>query len=60
MNMQVGDKIRIIHLEGEDGRYDGKEGTVEFIDSLGQLHGSWGGLAVIPETDRFIVIERAE
>lgn len=60
MNMQVGDKIRIIHLEGEDDRYDGKEGTVEFIDSLGQLHGSWGGLAVIPETDRFIVIERTE
>lgn len=58
--MQVGDKIRIIHLEGEDDRYDGKEGTVEFIDSLGQLHGSWGGLAVIPETDRFIVIERTE
>ena len=48
-NAMVGDKIRIIHLRDEDSRYDGKEGTIEFIDSLGQLHGTWGGLAVIPE-----------
>lgn len=56
----VGDKIRIIYLRDEDSRYDGKEGTIEFIDSLGQLHGTWGGLAVIPEVDRFVVIEKAE
>lgn len=37
-NATVGDKIRIIHLRDEDSRYDGKEGTIEFIDSLGQLH----------------------
>lgn len=60
MKIQTGDKIRILHLEGEDNRYDGREGTVEFIDSLGQLHGSWGGLAVIPEADRFEVIERMD
>lgn len=60
MNAKVGDKIRIIHLRDEDSRYDGKEGTIEFIDSLGQLHGTWGGLAVIPEVDRFVIIEKAE
>lgn len=60
MKVQIGDKIRIIHLCDEDGRYNDKEGTIEYIDSLGQLHGSWGGLAVIPEADRFVVIERAE
>ena len=49
-NATVGDKIRIIHLRDEDSRYDGKEGTIEFIDSLGQLHGTWGGLAVIPKS----------
>ena len=54
--MKVGDKIRIIHLSGEDTRYDGKEGTITYIDSLGQLHGSWGGLAVIPEEDDFEII----
>ena len=59
-NATVGDKIRIILLRDEDSRYDGKEGTIEFIDSLGQLHGTWGGLAVIPEVDRFVIIEKAE
>ena len=49
--IKVGDHIRIIHLNGEDSRYDGREGTVESIDSIGQLHGTWGGLAVIPEED---------
>lgn len=34
-NAKVGDKIRIIHLSDEDRRYDGKEGTIEFVDSLG-------------------------
>lgn len=60
MKVEVGDKIRILHLEDEDDRYDGREGTVEYIDSLGQLHGSWGGLAVIPGADRFEVLERAD
>ena len=54
--INVGDKIKIIHLKGEDNSYDGREGTVEHIDSLGQLHGTWGGLAVIPEEDEFKVL----
>ena len=54
--VKIGDKIRIIHLEGEDNSYDDKEGTVEHIDDIGQLHGSWGGLAVIPGVDEFEVI----
>lgn len=53
---KVGQRIRIIHLEGEDNRYDGKEGVIEDIDAIGQLHGTWGGLAVIPEADDFRVI----
>lgn len=55
-DIKVGDKIRIGHLEGEDNSYDGKEGEVEHIDSLGQLHGTWGGLAVIPGVDSYEVI----
>lgn len=54
--VKVGDRIRILHLRDEDTCYDGREGTVEFIDAIGQLHGSWGGLAVIPEVDSFVVI----
>jgi hypothetical protein len=53
---KVGNRIRILYLRDEDPRYDRREGTVEFIDAIGQLHGSWGGLAVIPEVDSFVVI----
>jgi len=55
---KVGDKIRIIRMDDlyEPGVYNGAEGVIEHIDSLGQLHGTWGGLAVIPEEDEFIVI----
>jgi hypothetical protein len=53
----VGQKVRIIHLEGEDTRYDGKEGVIEHIDGIGQLHGTWGILAVIPEADDFEIIK---
>lgn len=52
---KVGDTIRILKMEGEPN-YNGKEGVVLYIDSLGQLHGTWGGLAVIPETDRFTIV----
>lgn len=54
--MKIGTKIRIIHLKGEDSHYDGAEGTVTYIDGLGQLHGTWGGLAIIPEEDEFEVV----
>ena len=37
-------------------KYNGKEGVIEHIDSIGQLHGTWGGLAVNPECDEFKVI----
>ena len=53
---KVGQQVRIIHLEGEDTRYDGKEGVIEHIDGIGQLHGTWGALAIIPEADKFTVI----
>ena len=52
----IGKKVRIIHLSGEDNRYDGKEGIVERIDDMGDLHGTWGFLAIIPEEDAWRVI----
>ena len=55
-NVKVGDKIKIISMDGEP-QYSGKVGVVEHIDSIGQLHGSWGGCALIPGIDSFIVIE---
>lgn len=56
---KVGDKIRIDYMMGEIN-YMGRTGVITFIDSMGQLHGTWGGLAVIPSEDGFTVIERAE
>ena len=55
--MKIGQKIHINHLHGEDLTYDGKEGVITYIDDLGQLHGTWGGLAVIPEVDDYKVFD---
>lgn len=54
--VKVGDKIRIIHMDGEP-HYSGKEGIVEHIDDIGQFHGSWGGCALIPGIDQFEIVE---
>lgn len=55
-----GDLIRITKLDDLYSHdYVGREGVVEHIDSMGQLHGTWGGLAVIPGEDRFVIIQRA-
>ena len=57
MDAKIGDKIVIIAMRGEPD-YTGKLGIVTRIDSLGQIHGTWGGLAIIPELDDFQVEER--
>ena len=59
MKVNIGDKINIIEMEGEPG-YTGKTGVVEFIDDAGQIHGSWGGCALIPNLDKFEVIKPKE
>lgn len=57
--VKVGDKIRIDNMSGEPS-YCGREGIVRSIDDVGQLHGSWGGLAVIPGEDSFTIVEEAK
>ena len=58
-----GDTIRIIRMNDYGGKdlqarmYNGRSGLVDYIDSLGQLHGTWGGLALIPEVDDFEIVE---
>ena len=52
---QKGMTIKIIYMEGEP-QYTGKTGTIEHIDDMGQLHGAWGGRALIPGTDEFEIV----
>ena len=55
MNVKIGDVIKIISMQGEPD-YAGRSGIVTRIDSLGQIHGTWGGLAIIPGEDTFQII----
>ena len=61
--VKIGDTIRIIRMSDDGGKdlqarkYNGRSGVVEHIDSMGQLHGTWGGLAVIPGVDEIEVKE---
>lgn len=52
----IGDTIRIIHMPDEPN-YSNKQGEITSIDDIGQLHGTWGGLAVIPGVDSYEVIK---
>ena len=46
--INIGDTILIVRMDDDGGkdlqakRYDGKTGVVESIDSIGQIHGTWG------------------
>lgn len=52
MKVNIGDKLKIIRMEGEP-QYCGLTGTVTVIDSMGQIHGTWGGCALIPDVDAY-------
>lgn len=52
----VGSKVQVLCMEGEP-QYTGKIGVVESIDAIGQLHGTWGGCAIIPGTDEYSVLD---
>lgn len=59
---KIGDKIRIIAVDDNNGDdwqirlYNGREGVITMIDSIGQLFGTWGGLAINPKIDEIEVI----
>lgn len=53
---EVGDALVIIELKGEKtDEYMGRFGIITSIDDIGQLHGTWGGLAVIPQEDIYSI-----
>ena len=57
-NVKIGDKIRIIEMKDEP-QYTGREGFVTHIDDAEQIHGTWGGCALIPGIDKYVVIKEA-
>lgn len=56
MEFKVGQAIKIIQMNGESD-YDGRSGIIKHIDDIGQLHGTWGGLAANPEVDNVLLVE---
>ena len=56
MDVKVNDRIKIIYMEGEP-EYSGRTGIVEHVDDAGQLHGTWGGCAIIPTVDKFEILK---
>ena len=58
MAVQVGDVIHIDYMNGEP-EYTGREGTVRKIDDMGQIHGTWGGLALHEGEDSFTILDSA-
>ena len=56
--VNIGDTIKIISMKDEP-HYTNRVGTVTHIDDAGQIHGTWGGCAVIPKVDKYILLKKA-
>ena len=55
--VNIGDTIKIISMKDEP-HYTNRVGVVTHIDDAGQIHGTWGGCAIIPGLDTFVIIKR--
>ena len=55
--VKIGDTIKIIKMAGEP-QYTNRKGVITHIDDAGQIHGTWGGCALIPEIDTFVILNR--
>lgn len=54
--------LEIVRMDDQYGydwqatQYNGKRGRVTHIDDIGNIFGTWGGLALIPGVDEFKII----
>ena len=55
--IKIGSYIKILEMKKEP-QYTGKIGKVLFIDDNNQIHGTWGGCALISEVDKFEVLSK--
>ena len=57
--MEIGYRILIVNMEGEP-EYTGKIGVITYIDDIGQLHGTWGNLAVNLTVDKIEILNKED
>ena len=57
--MEVGYRILIVYMDGEP-EYTGKIGVITHIDDIGQLHGTWGSLAINLDVDKIEILDKGE
>ena len=43
----------------DEPHYKDRSGVVTHIDDAGQIHGTWGGCAIIPKIDTYVILKRA-
>ncbi len=55
--VNIGDTIKIISMKDEP-HYTNRTGVVTHIDDAGQIHGTWGGCAIIPEVDTYTILKK--
>ena len=59
LKVRMGFIFNIIKMDGEP-QYTNREGVVTHIDDAGQIHGTWGGCAIVPEVDTYIILPHIE
>lgn len=57
--MKIGYRILIVYMDGEP-EYTGKIGVITHIDDIGQLHGTWGSLAINLDVDKIEILDKGE
>ena len=56
MKYKIRMKIKILYMVDEP-LYTNRIGIIQSIDAIGQLHGTWGSLAIIPTIDKIKIIK---
>ena len=61
--MKRGDRIRVLQMEDYNGidiqaaKMNGNIYIVDYVDDAGQIHLQESGLAIIPEVDKYILMD---
>lgn len=61
-NSLVGKRIRLISMKDSYPVESGTEGTIKSVDGFGQIQVKWDngrGLAVVPEVDKYIILDES-